>query len=171
MMNDIKFLDFKSFVYKETKEYLGDELGRILNSIQSLADDAKKIGADKLIEYSKRLVSDIRAVVGGHWLPEDIKYLQVLQKIGVELAKALQEKGDLETKLISATQALQSTVKEMGVPINDLGVSPKNQPSKQGTQPSNTLGPTEPTVAPELPQGNPVPPEGPVAPLGQPPLT
>lgn len=170
-MNEYISLDFKSFVYRETKEYLGDELGRILNSIQSLSDDAKKIGTEKLVEYSKRLISDIQSVVNGHWMPDDIKYLKDLQTIGVALSKALKEKDDLEAKLSSSAQLLQNTLKNMGVPINNLAVTGKNEPKKQQAQPSNTLGPTEPTVASELPQGNPTPPEGPVAPLGEPPLT
>lgn len=172
-MNEYMEISFKDFLIRETQEFLGKEIGRILSSLQSLSDDAKKIGAEKLVEYVKTLISDIQSIVGGHWLPEDIKYLLDLQKVGVALSKSLDEKNDLHGTLQSSAEQLKATLKNMGVPVNDLGITGKDQPAKpkQFDNTSSTLKtPTQPTIAPELPQGAPNPPENPAAPLGEPPL-
>lgn len=175
-MNEYIELNFKGFIIRETQEFLGKEIGRICSYLQSLSDDAKKIGAEKLVEYVKVAISDIKTIIGGHWLPEDLKFLLDLQKVGVALSKSLEENNDLYAVLQSSVSQLRDTLKKMGVPVNDLGVTAKDQPAKP-TQTNNTSSsfkppvPTQPTIEPELPQGGNTPPEGPTAPLGAPPLT
>jgi hypothetical protein len=112
---------FKSFLLHENKYYLGQKAGDLLTALQSLGDDASNIGNRTLIRAVQGIVNQIRRILHGRWDDGDFKYLKVLQKIGVALCKAIDEKEDIATVLSSAGTELEDLLSKMGVPVNSLG--------------------------------------------------
>ena len=164
-------LDFRSFVLNENRMFLGQEIGNILTALQEIQDEAKKIGTKNLVRFTDRIVCQTRSLLGGHWSDDDVKFLKGMQKVGVALAKALDESDNLEETISSCVGEIQNILKKMNVPVNNLAVTPKEAGPLPETSPKNIMGPTEPDISPELASGfNLNPPQKPQAPLGEPPL-
>lgn len=173
MINEYRHddLDFRSFVLNESRTFLGKEIGDILTSLQEIEEEASKIGTKNLVRFTDKIVCQIRSLLGGHWSGDDIKFLKSMQKVGVALAKALDESDNLEQTITSAISEIQNTLKQMNVPVNNLGVTPKEAGPPTETSPDNTLPPAAPDIGPEAMSGFAVnTQQKPQAPLGQPPL-
>lgn len=114
---------FGQFLLAESKNYLGQKIGDILSALQSLHDDASHLGSAKLVKASHGIVNQIRIVIHDDWPDTEIDTLQSLQRVGVALAKAIEDDGDLPETLAAAVQELQQLSGDMGEPINDFGSS------------------------------------------------
>lgn len=151
-------LTFKSFLLHENNNYLGQQIGDILTASQELRDDSKHMGTRDLVRFSQKIVNQIRRVLHSNWPREEKKNLLVLQKIGVAIMKAIEEKDDLPGIISSAAQELEKLSGKMGVPLHHFS-SPDKSPPKE-----NNKG----TAAPEKSEPNATspnqPPMGPIQP-------
>jgi hypothetical protein len=126
-------LDFKEFLLNESRAYLGVRIGDILNGIQDLSQNAKAMGTRQMVRNSEVIVNQIRRILHSNWSKEDEKHLKQLQKVGVALAKAMEEKDDLEDTIAACQQALEDLSGDLGVPVNQLG-SPEEAGEPQGDE-------------------------------------
>lgn len=170
---------FKQFILNENKAYLGQKVGDILTAAQELRDDSKNMGSRDLTRFSERIVNQIRRILHSNWPREEIKHLKVLQKVGVALMKAIEEKEDLPSTISGAAGTLEKLVAKFGTPINNIasqditpeqdkkGISKMEKPDKLSAPPPNpttidNAGPANPPsppgqdmFAPPLAGGNP----------------
>jgi len=92
----------------------------LLTAVQSLGEDAPNLGNRAMIRAVQGVINQIRRILHGRWDDGDIKYLKVLQKIGVALCKAIDEKEDIATVVSSVTSELEGMLDKMEVPVNNL---------------------------------------------------
>jgi hypothetical protein len=151
---------FKQFILNESQAYLGQKVGDILTAIQELNDDAGNMGTRDLIRFSERIANQIRRVLHSNWPREEKKHLSVLQKVGVALMKAIEEKDDLKGIIAGSSATLEKLVSDLGIPIHKLATT-DNAPStdKEGVNKSEKAQVTQPSppppdqsVAPQSPQ-------------------
>lgn len=138
--------NFRTFVLNENKVYLAKEIGDVLNSSQELSDEVDKIGTRNLVRYGQIIVNKSRGILQGHWGNENRKFLKVLQRCAVALAKAIEENDNIEDVLKKIISNLQQVIKKMGVPINSFQTTP--------TPPENVEKPKDVAtqdIAPETP--------------------
>ncbi len=114
-------MNFKDFLFNENKFYLGQKTGDLLTAVQSLGEDAPNLGNRALIRAVQDLVNQIRRILHGRWDDEDLKYLKTLQKCGVALCKAIDEKQDLGEIISSVGNEIEDMIDKMGVPVNSVG--------------------------------------------------
>ena len=114
-------MKFKHFLLNEGKYYLAQKTGDLLTAIQSLRDDSPNMGNRALIRAAQGVINQIRRILKGRWDEGDTRYLEVLQKIGVALAKAIDTKDDMGIVIASAAQELEQMTSELEVPVNNLG--------------------------------------------------
>jgi hypothetical protein len=137
-------MDFREFLLNEQRAYLGQKVGDILTAVQDLRDDAKSMGSKNLVRYAEKVVNQIRRVLHTHWSREETKHLKALQKVGVALMKAIEERDDLEGTITSASQELEKLSGRLGVPLHQLGTStkdmsgPENAPDEEDTPPEHS---------------------------------
>lgn len=112
---------FKDYLLNENKYYLGQKAGDLLTAVQSLGEDAPNLGNRALIRAVQGVINQIRRILHGRWDDGDIKYLKSLQKIGVALCKAIDDKEDIPTVINSVGQELEALLSKMEVPVNSLG--------------------------------------------------
>jgi hypothetical protein len=124
---------FKDFLISENKYYLGQKSGDLLSAMQALSDDSPNIGNREMIRATQGLINQIRRILHSRWDDEDLKYLKTLQKIGVALCKAIDEKEDIATIISSAQRELEEMLNDMEVPVNNLGSEDEAGP--QQTEP------------------------------------
>lgn len=143
---------FKQFILNENKAYLGQKVGDILTATQELRDDARNMGSRDLTRFSERIVNQIRRILHSNWPREEAKHLKVLQKVGVALMKAIDEKEDLPSTISGVAGALEKLVAKFGTPINSLASqdTPPDSDKKgvSGAEKSNKLSapPPNPTT-------------------------
>jgi hypothetical protein len=130
---------FKDFLISENKYYLGQKSGDLLSAMQALSDDSPNIGNREMIRATQGLINQIRRILHSRWDDEDLKYLKTLQKIGVALCKAIDEKEDIATIVSSAQKELEEMINDMEVPVNNLGSEDEagqeqNEPISQGSE-------------------------------------
>jgi len=111
-------MEFKSFLLVEEKGYLAQRVGDILNAISNLQDG--NLGNRSLINHTQNVVAQIRFILHDNWPREDRVHLRKIQKVGVALAKAIDEKEDLNSVLLNSTYELQDLSGSLGSPINNL---------------------------------------------------
>jgi hypothetical protein len=135
-------MDFSDFLLNEDRAYLGVKLGDILNAIQDITDNAGSIGQRMLVKNSEQIVNQIRRILHTSWPKSEQKTLEKLQKVAVNIMKAIEEKGDLPSVLQSASGSLEEIIGKMETPINQLAVpdsaeEPKAEPEEaSGVSPS-----------------------------------
>ena len=145
-----KSFSFKRYIFESTDEFLKEKVGKVYNDLQTIQNTIKSIGVDPLVDDVKRLVSQIQAIVKGHWLQGQLPYLRVLQKVGVSLSKALDKDDDLESKINAAVDEINNQIiTKIGGPINQLGVEPKQSASKAPETVQQP--PTEPNINAQAP--------------------
>ncbi len=172
---------FKDYILLENRVYLGGKMGDILTALQELRDDAKSMGTRSLVRYSEKIVNQIRRVLHTHWPKDEIKFLRPLQKIGVAMMKAIEEREGLEEIVAGSAGELEKVISKMGVPINKIGANTSDDPDEEdkSTSPEeknpptggNKKPPQQPQPA-EAPSDNPLDPNAgaatPGAGIGQP---
>lgn len=140
---------FKQFILNESQAYLGQKVGDILTAVQELNDDAPNMGARDLVRFSERIVNQIRRVLHSQWPREDKKHLAVLQKVGVALMKAIEEKDDLTGVISGSSSLLEKLVGDLGVPIHKLAnTDAAESKDSQGTNRSEKSQITQPSPPP-----------------------
>jgi len=122
---------FKDFILLENRVYLGSKIGDILTALQELRDDAKSMGSRSLVRYAEKIVNQIRRVLHTHWPKDEIKFLKPLQKVGVAMMKAIEEREGLEEIVTGAASELEKVLSKMGVPINKIGSNTSDDPDKE----------------------------------------
>lgn len=174
---------FKDFILLENRVYLGGKIGDILTALQELRDDAKSMGSRSLVRYSEKIVNQIRRVLHTHWPKDELKFLKPLQKIGVAMMKAIEEREGLEEIISGSAGELEKVLSKMGVPINKIGsnTSDDPEPEDKSTSDQEKNPPASPDAgaappppaAPAAPDSNPLDPSAggatPGAAPGQPP--
>lgn len=111
-------MEFRGFLLKEETGYLAQRVGDILNALSNLNDG--NLGNRSLINHTQNIVSQIRAILHDDWNREDRVYLEKVQKVGVALAKAIDDKDDLKEVIINCMYELKQLSSKLGRPINDL---------------------------------------------------
>lgn len=151
-------MKFQDFILNEDKAYLGQRLGDILNALQDLSDNCKGMGTRYLTISSERIVNQIRRVLHTNWPKQEEEILKSLQKIGVGIMKAIEEKDDLETVIHSATQELDQVLNGMNVPINKLATPPdkgEKSPKEPGENKEGSPAPKNTNFKPMTGEGPP----------------
>ena len=153
---------FKDYILLENRVYLGSKMGDILTALQELRDDSQSMGSRSLVRYSEKIVNQIRRVLHTHWPKDELKFLKPLQKIGVAMMKAIEEREGLEEIVSGSAGELEKVLSKMGVPINKIGsnTSDSPEPEDKSTSPKET----------NPPSGGDKPPEQPAAPSAADPL-
>lgn len=149
---------FKDFLLNENRVYLAQKVGDILAALQELRDDAPNMGTRDLTQYSMRIVNLIRRILHSSWPKDEQPNLLSLQKAGVALMKAIDEKSDLPGTISSVSGLLEKLVSDLGSPINKLAPT---EPPKDQTKDAKTTAGTE--NMPQKPE-----PSQPPAPAGAP---
>jgi len=151
-------MEFKQYLLNENKALLAQKIGDVLNAIQELSGNSSGMGARELMRSAEPIVNQIRRILHSNWSKEDLVYLPPLQKVGVAIMRAIEEKDDLKQILAAAADVLQGVTAKTGEPINTLGgESPPNQPAAPMAP---TAGLEQPPAAP---QGQQPPPNQPAA--------
>lgn len=160
---------FKYFLLNESKAYLGQKVGDILTAVQELRDDSANMGTRDLTRFSERIVNQIRRILHSNWPREEKKHLVTLQKVGVALMKAIEEKSDLPGAIAGSASTLEKLVANLGIPIHKLATTDE-APQEDAKGVSST--PQDQSVPPPQPQTlNAAPPTTPPTPsLTGPPL-
>lgn len=122
--------EFKYFLLNENSVYLGQKMGDILNAIQELSQEGDHMGKRQLVKHTENIVSMIRRILHSSWPKKNQQHLKGLQKVGVALAKAIEEEGQLSDILKSSDQELQSILNDMKVPIQQFVNSEKDNSDK-----------------------------------------
>ncbi len=130
-------MHFKDFLINENKYYLGQKAGDLLTAVQSLGEDAPNLGNRALIRAAQGIINQIRRILHSRWDDEDLKYLKILQKIGVALCKSIDEKEDMAEVISSIQGELEEMINKMEVPVNNIGseeeASDEQEPIAAGT--------------------------------------
>lgn len=114
-------MEFRGFLLNESKLYLGQKIGDVLNALQELIENMQGMGTRHLMTNAEQIANQIRRILHSNWGKEEVKYLPSLQKAGAAIMRAIEEKDDLTGILPSVTQELQQTMNKLGTPMNDLG--------------------------------------------------
>jgi len=130
-------MKFKDYLLNEDETFLTERVGDIMNALQDLIDNAEGMGARQLADASGTIVNQIRGVLHTHWSKEEAEMLPALQKVGVAIMKAVEEKDELPGILSSALSELSQAVEGKG-PVNQLAA-----PEEQSEQPESSLAEPE----------------------------
>lgn len=175
---------FKYFLINEEKSFLGRRVGDVLTSMQDVQNDMENMGTRHLARLAEEIVNQIRKILHSNWTTKSKKHLEELQKVGVAIQKAIDEKGDLRQLLPTAVQSLQDLSGKLGTKVNDLSApemdmgepvsqdqfqmtgngpapkQPQGQPGQQGGQPpqGGPQGPPQGGMGAPPPQGGGAPP-------------
>lgn len=140
-------LQFKDFLLNENKHYLGERMGDILSALHDLNQNVSAMGTRQQVNNAENISNQIRKILHGNWSKKNDKYLKSLQKVGVAIMRAIEEKDDLVNVLQGSASELEKTLGDMGVPINSLG-------TKDVSASADNSGVAEPQAEPEQPQQN-----------------
>ena len=137
MKQDLKF---KYFLLNEDTTYLVGRIGDILNGLQDIQQNTKGMGTKQLVVGSQRIVNQIRRILHTNWGSDNVDILKSLQKSAVAISKAIEEKDDLEEILKNASDEIQDTLADMGIPINSMEKDSRKEDESQ----NQTSPPKEP---------------------------
>jgi len=158
-------LDFGGFLLNEDKVYLSHRVGDILNALQELVENGKAMGTRQLVKNSESIVNQIRKILHSDWQKEEERHLKSLQKVGVALMRAIEEKDDLESILASSATELQKVQQDLGAPMQDLGApegeEASDNPESVSTSPPEGKDEEKKPKQPEAPPGAAPPAGGP----------
>lgn len=129
-------IHFKDFLLNESKYYLTEKIGNILSVIQDLLENIEGIGKRQLVVNCDNIVSQIRSILQDKWSEKEKTYLLDMQKIGVAIAKCVDDKGDISDILQAAASSFEEILNKLGVPLNSVGNeqeedTPKNNPPQE----------------------------------------
>ena len=141
-------MEFKQFLIREQREYLGDRVSDVLTGIHELLQAKKQMGARQVIRNAESIANQIRKILHASWPRSEHKYLKTLQKCGVALMKAIEEKGDLPEVFNSVRSELEELSHKIGVPVNKLGSGEEEKPKRpEPLPPGSEQQPQQPQVA------------------------
>lgn len=135
---------FKYFLLNENQAFLAQKIGDLLSALQELEQNAGHLGTRQQVKNSEEIVNYIRRILHVHWSKEEEEYLRILQKVGVAIMRAIDEKDDLASIIASSTKEVEKIMSDMGVPVNNLGSPDQSEP--------DTNDPDVPDTQSELPQ-------------------
>lgn len=100
-------MEFKDYLLQEDRAFLDQRLSDILSAVQDLNDSADNMGVRHLVSNAEKIVKQIRRVIHTHWPEKEESRLKVLQKCGVAIMKAIEEKDDLQSVLKSCQENME----------------------------------------------------------------
>jgi hypothetical protein len=145
-------MDFGEFLINEEKQHLGHRVSDILTGLQDIQNDMENLGSRHLARLADQITDEIRKVLHGTWGEKQTKSLKTLQRVGVALKKAIEDRDDLKEIIPTAAQELQTVLHKLGVRVNDLKAPEEN--TGQEVQPSDFEQSPEPQQ-PQQPQPDP----------------
>lgn len=113
-------MKFKNFLLQENKLYFSQKVSDILSALQDLNDNTDTMGTKHLVSNAQNIVNQIRRVIHTHWPQSEQSNLLILQKCGVAIMKAIEEKDDLASVLKSCQENLDKLVGDAKMPINKI---------------------------------------------------
>ena len=158
-------MNFKDFLLNEGKAYFGQRVGDVLNAISDLEENGKSMGTRQLLRNSEAVVNQIRRILHTNWPKSEENNLNILQKVGVALARTLDpktekaEKDDIFSVISSAKSELEKISEKLGVPANKKSEEAPEETPQQPPEP-----PEQPPEPPEQSQATEQPPMQPAAP-------
>jgi hypothetical protein len=120
-------MKFRDFLLNEDHAYLGQRVGDVLSAIHQLEEDADGMGTRHLVSSAENIVRQLRRILHTSWARSEIQYLPPLQKSGVAIMKAIEEKQDLRQILTGVKSELEKLSARLGAPQNHLA-SPEPTP-------------------------------------------
>jgi len=151
---------FKEFLLNEEKSYLSQRVGDILTALHDLEEDIDNLGSRHVNRMAESIVNQIRRILHSNWSEKQMKYLKPLQKAGVAIMKAIEDKGDIKGILASATKEIEELSSKLGIPVSDIGNDVKGEPAvleeppkeeePQQQDQSGLEQPSEPPVDPSM---------------------
>lgn len=118
-------MKFRDFLLSENKAYFAQKASDILSSLQDLNSSADDMGARHLVSNAETIVNQIRRIIHTHWPQGEEANLAALQKCGVAIMKAIEEKDDLQEVLKACQQQIESM--SGGAPVNKMGSEEESQ--------------------------------------------
>lgn len=150
---------FKKYLLNEQKEYFGEKVNDVLTGVHELLQAKKQMGAKHLIRNAELIANQIRKILHTSWSRSEHKYLKVLQKCGVALMKAIDDKGDLPETFNNVRSELEAMSHKVGVPANKLGTTTEKEARpRPEPAPNEPKQQTEPQMQQQAPSG-PQPPD------------
>jgi len=135
-------MSFKYFLLNENKVYLGQRVGDILNAVQDLEENGSSMGTRQMVKNAEGIVNQIRRILHTNWPKDQEENLKRLQKAGVAVARAIEEKDDLEGVITSVKGELEEVSGDLGVPIQQMGKPEKGkEPEAEGEE--ETMAPPQ----------------------------
>jgi len=113
-------MKFKEFLMTESNQYFANKLSNILNALQDLNDTSDDIGAKHLVSNAQTIVNQLRRIIHTQWKQSEMPYVKTLQKCGVAIMKAIEEKNDLKGVLKACQSHIESIVNKQDTPLNNV---------------------------------------------------
>ncbi len=138
----------------EQKDYLANRVNNVLTGVHELLAAKKQMGAKQMVRNAEDVANQIRKIIHASWPQSEHKYLKILQKCGVALMRAIDDKGDLPDAFNSVRAELEKLSHNLRVPVNKLGTGAEEKPKRPegpppGEKPQPPLPPQSPQVSPE----------------------
>ena len=153
---------FKQFLLHENTVYLAQRVGDVLNALQELEQNSQGMGTRQLVHSAETVVNQIRRILHTSWSKEEEVHLKTLQKVGVGIMRAIEEKDDLASVISACSQELQKVTDKIGEPVNQIGTPEgKEVPpdEEQEDQTSKPEGEDKQQPQPQQPQQPPQQPD------------
>jgi hypothetical protein len=126
-MKNNKFVDFKNFLVTEGvktgtgTEYFSMKIGDLVTSLQKLSRDVAHMGSRTTTDILKDITNSIRVILNDKWDESIRPKLPKIQKIGVALAKLIDEGGEIPGTIASAQAELEQMISKLGNPLYSTG--------------------------------------------------
>jgi hypothetical protein len=113
-------MKFREFLLNEDHVYLGQKVGDVLTALHELEEDSEGMGTRHLMSSAENIVNLIRRILHTNWAKTEMKYLPTLQKCGVAIMNAIDQKDDLRSILSGVRGEMEKLSGDLGVPQNSL---------------------------------------------------
>ncbi len=113
-------MKFKEFILNEEKSHFSLKAADILTALQDLNETLSTMGAKHIVSNSQNIVNQIRRIIHTHWPESEENNILTLQKCGVAIMRAIEEKDELESILKACEQQIEQMLSKSNYPINDL---------------------------------------------------
>jgi hypothetical protein len=141
-------MEFKNFILTEQKDYLANRVNDVLTGVHELLAAKKQMGAKQMVRNAEDVANQIRKILHTSWPRSEYKHLKVLQKCGVALMRAIEDKGDLSDIFNSVRSELEKLSHRLRTPVNKLGTGEEETPERPEQIPPGQK-PQEPQIPPE----------------------
>lgn len=113
-------MEFRDFLLVESEQYFAQRVADILSALQDLNDSAEDMGTRHLLSNAQTIVNQIRRIIHTHWPQSEENGLKTLQKCGVAIMRAIEEKDDLPGVLKACQAHLEALSGRQGKPFNSM---------------------------------------------------